>query len=102
VTDPAKHGDRILSKHLTKRQVFFRASRASANQNYAVVIMDAASLRWLWFRRPWTPEEQPHVRAVFYDDHLVWSASASDTVQNVFGSATMTLDMIGAEMDTKQ
>ena len=66
---------------VTRLQAMFHASALSTNERVSSVLRSPNG----FIPKRGLPPEDQQVSSVFYDDHLVWSDSIGDTVQNYFG-----------------
>lgn len=85
--------------NVTRLQAMFRASALSTNERAASVIRSPDGFRP---KRGIPPAGEEHlVSSVFFDDHLVYSDSVGDLVQNYFGRPMVSVEDLRRELETK-
>lgn len=85
--------------NVTRLQAMFRASALSTNERVVSVLRTPGGFMP---KRGIPPVGEEHkVSSVFFDDHLVYSDSVGDLVQNYFGRPMDSLDGLRKELGVK-
>lgn len=85
--------------NVTRLQAMFRASALSTNERVASVLRTPGGFMP---KRHLPPAGEEHkVSSVFFDDHLVYSDSVGDLVQNYFGRPMVSVEDLRRELEAK-